>query len=92
MPPAGAQTIQISPSLNYDLSPPVGIPDLEFVNYGRNTKHSFGTFDQYLLGKKSWMLGLAGEPWGGQNDSPDTSISKDLVVHLFDLCVASGLN
>lgn len=53
LPPAGAQTLQISPSLDYDLSPPVGIPDLETVNYGRNTKHSFGTFDQYLLGKKS---------------------------------------
>ena len=46
--PAGAQALQISPSLS-------AIATLQdpTVNYGRNTKHSFGTFDQYLLGKKS---------------------------------------
>ena len=47
-PPSGSQTFEASPSLIAvgNLSDPT-------VAYARNAKHSFGPYDQYLLGKRS---------------------------------------
>ena len=47
---ANVQSLQASPSLVF-IPPLSDSTNLNFVNYSRNTKTSFESFDQYLLGK-----------------------------------------
>tara|TARA_R110001592_G_scaffold120545_3_gene324997 strand:- start:73702 stop:77532 length:3831 start_codon:yes stop_codon:yes gene_type:complete len=47
-----SQLLQASPTLRY-IDALSNESDGSFVNYSRNAKNSFDTFDQYLLGKKS---------------------------------------
>ena len=66
--PNGAQTFQPSPSL-------IAIPGLSTVNYSRNTKTAFDTFDQYTLGKKSCGAYL----FMGSDDHVTIQVSGDSI-------------